>query len=149
MTVDRELIAARIAKIRAELRRLARLETMSREDFLASMTEQHAVERELQIVIEACLDIGHHVISREGLRRPADYRDVFTVLRESGVIGTELGPRLESMAGFRNRLVHGYIDVEPGRVHDIATKDLADVEAFVASVVTRFVSDLEGRVPDR
>ena len=89
------------------------------------------------------------VISREGLRRPADYRDVFTVLRESGVIGTELGPRLESMAGFRNRLVHGYIDVEPGRVHDIATKDLADVETFGASVVTRFVSDLEGRVPGR
>ena len=47
-------------------------ELLHREEFLASTTEQHAVERELQIVIEACLDIGHHVISREGLRRPGD-----------------------------------------------------------------------------
>ena len=139
MTVDRELIAARVAKIREQLRHLTRLETLSREEFLASTIEQHAVERELQIVIEACLDIGHHVIAREGLRRPNDYRDVFGVLHESGIIETELGRRLEKMASFRNRLVHGYIDVEPGRVYEIARNELADVEAFVASVVTRFV----------
>ena len=139
MTVDRELIATRVAKIREQLRHLTRLETLSREEFLASTIEQHAVERELQIVIEACLDIGHHVIAREGLRRPNDYRDVFGVLHESGIIETELGRRLEKMASFRNRLVHGYIDVEPGRVYEIARNELADVEAFVSSVVTRFV----------
>ncbi|MBI3047243.1 MAG: DUF86 domain-containing protein [Acidobacteria bacterium] len=32
---------------------------MSREQFLASPVERHAVERELGIIIEACLDIGH------------------------------------------------------------------------------------------
>jgi len=99
MTVDRELLATRIAKIRVELRHLARLETVPREQFLASSIEQHAVERELQIVIEACLDIGHHVISREG----------------------------------------GYLDLEPGRVYEMARNELGDVEAFVATIVTRYV----------
>ena len=108
MTVDRELIATRVAKIREQLRHLSRLDAVSRDAFLASTTEQHAVERELQIVIEACLDIGHHVISREGLRRPGDYRDVSTVLREAAIVEAELGRRLEEMASFRNRLVHGY-----------------------------------------
>jgi uncharacterized protein YutE (UPF0331/DUF86 family) len=143
MTVDRELIATRVAKIREHVRHLARLETMSRDAFLASTTEQHAVERELQVVIEACLDIGHHVIAREGLRRPGDYRDVFTVLREAGIIEAQLGGRLEDMASFRNRLVHGYLDVEPGRVYDAARKDVGDVERFVASVVTRYMPEAE------
>lgn len=143
MTVDRDLLATRVAKIRDELRHLTRLDALSREDFLASTTEQHAVERELQIVIEACLDIGHHVISREGLRRPGDYRDVFAVLREAGVIQAELGRRLEEMASFRNRLVHGYLDVKPERVYEMARNELADVEAFVASIVTRYVPDEE------
>jgi uncharacterized protein YutE (UPF0331/DUF86 family) len=141
MTVDRELIATRVAKIREQLRYLTRLETLSRDAFLASTTEQHAVERELQVAIEACLDIGHHVISREGLRRPADYREVFAVLQEAGIIETGLGRRLEDMASFRNRLVHGYLDVEPGRVYEMARNELTDVEAFVASVVTRYVPD--------
>ncbi|MGH3119159.1 MAG: type VII toxin-antitoxin system HepT family RNase toxin [Gaiellales bacterium] len=139
MTVDRELIATRIAKIREQLRHLSRLETVSREEFLTSPTEQHATERELQIVIEACLDMGHHVISREGLRRPGDYREVFAILREAGIIETSLGRRLEDMASFRNRLVHGYFDVQPGRVYEIARNELGDVEAFVASIVTRYV----------
>jgi hypothetical protein len=51
MTIDRDLLAARIAKIRVELRRLARVDSLSREAFLASPTEQHAAERELQIVM--------------------------------------------------------------------------------------------------
>ena len=65
------------------------------------------------------------------------------MLHESGIVETELGRRLEIMASFRNRLVHGYIDVEPGRVYDMARNELADIEAFVAAVVTRFVPDEE------
>lgn len=68
MTVDAELLATRIAKIRGELRHLDRLEGVPREQFLASSIEQHATERELAIVIEACLDIGHYGISKRLLR---------------------------------------------------------------------------------
>jgi uncharacterized protein YutE (UPF0331/DUF86 family) len=120
MTVDRHLLATRIAKIREELRHLGRLDALSRDEFLSSLVEQHAVERELEIVIEACLDIGHHVISREGFRRPNDYRDVFAILREAGIIDGTLGRRLEEMASFRNRLVHGYLDLDPNRVYEVA-----------------------------
>ena len=62
------------------------------------------------------------MIFREGLRRPGDYREVFEVLREAGIIETDLGRRLEEMASFRNRLVHGYLDIEPGRLYEIARK---------------------------
>jgi uncharacterized protein YutE (UPF0331/DUF86 family) len=141
VTVDRELVATRIAKIREQLRHLSRLETLSRERFLSSATERHATERELQVVIEACLDIGHHVLSREGLRRPGDYRDVFAILHEAGIIDSSLGRRLEDMASFRNRLVHGYLDLEPARVYEIARHELGDIEAFVAHIVARYVPD--------
>ena len=61
-----------------------------------------AVERERQIVIEGCLDIGRHEIPRGGLRRPGDYREVFTVLHESGIVETE--PRsVDNTASFWNR----------------------------------------------
>lgn len=136
VTVDRELIAARVARIRDELRHLARLRVLPLADFVASTIEQHAAERELQVIIEACLDIGHHLIAREGLRRPNDDRDIFAVLREAGVVEPGLGRRLEDMAGFRNRLVHGYLQVDPARVYAIAN-DLGDVEAFVAAIVRR------------
>lgn len=141
MTVDRQLLATRIARVREEMRRLDRLAGLPRDQFVASSVEQHAAERELQIVIEACLDIGHHVISREGLRRPNDYREVFGILREAGIIDGDLGRRLEEMASFRNRLVHGYLDLDPNRVYDLAKHELGDIEAFVAAIVTRYIPD--------
>jgi uncharacterized protein YutE (UPF0331/DUF86 family) len=139
MTVDADLLAARVAKIREQLRHLTRLNTLDRDAFLAAPIEQHAAERELAVAVEACLDIGHHVIAREGFRRPRDYRDVFRILREQRVIDSDLGERLEEMASFRNRLVHGYVDVDPGRVYDIARTELPDIEAFVAALVNRYI----------
>jgi uncharacterized protein YutE (UPF0331/DUF86 family) len=41
---------------------------MTLDAFLGSSIEQHATERELQVTIEACLDIGHHVIARHSCR---------------------------------------------------------------------------------
>ncbi len=138
MTVDHELLAARIARIREQLKHLARLENLDEEEFLGSSIEQHAAERELQVAIEACLDIGHHVIVQEGLRRPGEYREVFAILRDAGILERALSDRLEEMASFRNRLVHGYLDIEPGRVFAIARDELGDIEEFVAAIVRRF-----------
>jgi uncharacterized protein YutE (UPF0331/DUF86 family) len=142
VTIDRELLASRISKIRVELRHLDRLKGMSVQDFLASMVEQHATERELQIVIEACLDIAHHIISREGLRRPTDYRDVFTVLRETGTVEPALAQRLEQMASFRNRLVHGYLQIDPRQIYEIARNELGDVESFLAAIAGRYDAEV-------
>lgn len=141
MTIDAALVATRVAKIREQLRHLTRLESLPLDAFLASAIEQHATERELHIAIEACLELGHHVISRQGLRRPGDYRDVFVVLREAGILEFDLGRRLEEMAGFRNRLVHGYLDVDPRRVYAIVRHELGDIETFVATIVRRYLPE--------
>jgi uncharacterized protein YutE (UPF0331/DUF86 family) len=45
------------------------------------------------------------------------------------------------MASFRNRLVHGYLDIDPGRVYDIARNEMRDVEALVAAIVTRYLAE--------
>ena len=138
MTVDREVVVARIARIREELRRLQGIGEMTLDAFLASPLHQHATERELQVVVEACLDLGHHVIAREGMRRPGDYKEVFTILGEAGVVPASLVPRLRAMAGLRNVLTHMYLDVDAERVYGFATRDLGDVEAFVQAVVNRY-----------
>ena len=138
MTVDRSILVVRIARIRDELRRLGRLQGLGLDAFLGSTLEQHATERELQIVIEACLDIGHHLIAREGLRRPGDYREVFAILGENGIVPAPMVPRLQSMAGLRNVLTHMYLEVDPARVFRFATQELGDVEAFVQIVVKRY-----------
>jgi uncharacterized protein YutE (UPF0331/DUF86 family) len=138
VTVDPELLAARLAKVRQSLELVARAESVDTEALAADEVLRAAVERGLHVAIEGCLDIGHHVIAREGYRRPSNYQDVFVILGERGVISGELADRLGRAAQLRNRLVHLYWDVDPAQLHAIATTDVADLKSFLAAVVTYF-----------
>ena len=64
-------------------------------------------------------------------------RELVDLLERSGWIGPALCDALRRMAGFRNLLVHGYSEVDPGIVQDAAENRLGDPEAFVAAVRPR------------
>ncbi len=85
-----------------------------------------AVKYYLQVSIEACLDIAHHVISSRRLRPPTDYADSFTVLCEVGILPEDFAARLKEMARFRNRLVHIYGEVDDRMVLRTLRENLED-----------------------
>lgn len=95
------------------------------------------VERTLQLAMEACFDIGSHVISASGYREPRFGRDVFEILAENGWIDQRLRDRLVSMAGFRNVLVHDYATVDVNIVYGVLQARLPDLRTFGTSVLRR------------
>lgn len=94
-----------------------------------------AAERLLQTAIEACLDIGRHLIARERFRFADDSQQVFTILGEQRVVPSALVERLKDMARFRNLLVHEYAKIENETVYGILKKRLGDFDEFAAAIV--------------
>ena len=90
-----------------------------------------AAERLLQTAVEACLDIGKHIIAQERLRFPKDNQEVFTVLSEEEIIPKDLLPHLQDMARFRNLLVHEYAKIDNAIVYGILKKRLEIGRAHV------------------
>jgi uncharacterized protein YutE (UPF0331/DUF86 family) len=62
---------------------------ITHEKYIQDVRLQRFVERTLQISIECCFDIVHHIISDKGFREPNSYADAFTVLAEQGVLPQE------------------------------------------------------------
>jgi uncharacterized protein YutE (UPF0331/DUF86 family) len=89
-----------------------------------------AVERWLQLAIEACIDIASHVVAAEGWPPPATARDAFRVLASHGRLPAELAERLGAAAGLRNLLVHDYVSVDLDQLARIVRDDLADLRHF-------------------
>ena len=85
----------------------------------------------MQESIEACLDIGNHIIAEKGFRRGEDYKDIFSVIEEEGIIDAVLSSRLQEMAKFRNILVYQYGRIDTRRLFIIMSKDLNDIEDFL------------------
>lgn len=93
-----------------------------------------AVERTLHLAVEACLDIGQHIIADQGMRTPHDNRDIFVVLAEEGILTAEQLPALEQMARFRNLIVHDYAQIDNAIVYRILQTGLPDFVAFAARI---------------
>lgn len=85
---------------------------LSFEAYLKDITVKDAVERNIEVAIQACIDIGRIIIKRKKLREPEDNKGVFVVFAENGFISERSLKFLVPMAATRNVLVHGYDKVD-------------------------------------
>ena len=73
----------------ARLRDLSiRLNSLS--EYQRSADTQDIAERNLQIAIEACMDIGKIIISAQGLPEPSDNKNIFVALAKAGAIERQI-----------------------------------------------------------
>ena len=123
-----EVIRKRLNKIDEYLVVLQRLQRYGRDEFLSDPERYGSAERFLHLAIEALLDMGNHVIADEGLGVVDWYSDVPRIFLEKGMISLELSEKWVRMIGFRNTLVHGYMDVDRSIVYEVLQNGLGDIE---------------------
>ena len=93
------------------------------------------IERLVQLVIQAFLDLGLMVIAALGWRRPRAYSEVGYILWEQGVLSREDAEMLRSLAGLRNLLVHAYALVDRDRILEFAERLKVDARRVVSTVL--------------
>lgn len=115
--------------------KLVILARYSREEFIQDFTKIESAKHLLQVSIECCLDMAHHIAADEGYRTPQDSYDAFIVLNEEGILPDDFMPTLRQMVSFRNRMVHLYWDMDDTTIHDILQRNLSDFETFVTHIL--------------
>jgi uncharacterized protein YutE (UPF0331/DUF86 family) len=100
------------------------------EDLMCDHTLRGAVERYIEVALECMIDIGEMIISKEKLKRPDTYRDVFLLLGEHDILPDDFAKDLAPSAGFRNVLVHLYAKIDIERLYYYLENNLEDIERF-------------------
>lgn len=131
-----DVILERLTYLRNELAYLKqeRDRVRSFRQYVEDVRLKKAVERSLQVAIEACLDIGRRLIALEGFRYPEDNKDVFQILAEEEIVPRQLLPSLIEMARFRNLIVHDYARIDDARVYGMLKKRLEDFDAYARAI---------------
>ena len=135
--LDREIFSRRLAALRGYLEKLRAFRPTSEQEFRRSPALHHLAERYLHLAVECVLDLGNHYIAEQGLPAPETNPDTFTRLERAGAIPPELAGRLRAWAGFRNILVHQYLDIDHGIAWHAIQKELGDLEAFASWATTQ------------
>jgi uncharacterized protein YutE (UPF0331/DUF86 family) len=100
---------------------------------LHSWDEQRVVERGLQLCAQNALDIATHLAAGAG-RDVADYSSAIDELADLGILDRDFAAEFRSVAGFRNILVHGYLEVDLEILHTVLNTRLSDFSAFADTV---------------
>lgn len=122
-----EVIRRRLERLGEYLTILDRFQRYDLETFLSDPEHYGSAERFLQLAIETSLDMGSHIIAEENLGVVEQSRDIPRRFREHGRISEDLEQRWIRMIGFRNILVHEYLEVDRAIVHDVVCHRLVDL----------------------
>lgn len=139
--LDPTLIRRHLAAVQSALRQLRR-HAGRPVAALADLDEAWAVERGLQLVAQNVLDIATHLAASAGLDVP-DYATAIDRLADIGVLPRRFAREFRAVAGFRNIIVHGYLEVDSERIHTILNERLGDFDVFAARV-TAYIDQVTG-----
>ena len=129
--VDIEILRSRLQGLRALLPILKSFQALSCKDFTSDLEKQLATEHALQLAIQHLLDISSHILAARGVRELTDYRDILLKMGKEGILPNDFVEKISGMAGFRNLLVHDYVEVDPERVYDFLQNRIEDFEEFM------------------
>lgn len=133
--MDTERLRARLRKLHDVVHDLRDFPALTLAEYLADSMQQAAVERQLQVAAQICIDIGASLVAELGLTAPDELPNIFVTLGRAGIIPEELAQRMAGLTRFRNILVHNYLVIDPGIVYDRWTNGLADFDAFAEALV--------------
>ena len=128
--VRAEVMRKRLNKLDEYLAILHKLQEYSLEAFTTDPERYGSAERFLQLAIEIVGDLGNHVIADLALGVVNWHSDIPALLAEHGYIATDLRETWIRMIGFRNILVHEYLDIDRGIVYQMLQEHLDDIEAL-------------------
>jgi len=125
-----KVLRRRLQKIDEYIEYLEEAQEYSFDEFVSAVEVYSAVERNLQLSIEALTDMASHVVVDEDLGTFERARDLPGILEEHDLIREDDRETWEDMISFRNVLVHEYVDIDRRRVYDALQHQLDDIRRF-------------------
>lgn len=132
--IDKVLIEKKLRKIEEFLIEIKSAKIDSFEEFKNNIMIKRFIERNIELCIEQMIDICKHTVSGLDLKEPGSYSECFEVISSSGIVSKKNLKTYESMAKFRNLILHSYDYVDDSVVYGIFKNHLTDFTKFVDEI---------------
>lgn len=142
MTFDPIVIGVRLKLIVEYLEILTEFESLTIEEYLAQRKDQLIIERLLELMVQAALDINKHLlVNLKGIYAKTN-QDLFVELGNTRIITQDLAREIKASEGLRNVLAHEYESIDPNQVFSGIAKALRSYPIYVEQI-SQYVNSLE------
>jgi uncharacterized protein YutE (UPF0331/DUF86 family) len=134
MVFKKKVISERLTKLDEAISILRKHQSVKWEKYEGDIELQWIVERGFILTAEMIFDIGAHILASEFSIYPDEYEDIIKQLGAKGVISQNLTEGLKGFAGFRNILVHEYINIDQKIIYNALKEDVNLLTEFLKSL---------------
>jgi len=107
---DREDLTKRLDFLLDEVADFHLYQSVTWEDY-KDRRKRREVERWIENIINASIDIAKVLLSVKGLEIPQTYREILRNISLTNLFREELGLKISEWVSIRNKLAHEYIDI--------------------------------------
>lgn len=129
------IVAERVSWIRGMIRSIHELPMEGYKDFIQDPRNPAAAESYLRRGIEALLDLGRHILAKGFAIATTEYKDIGKELSAQGILTRDQAELLRRIAGYRNRMVHFYHEVDNQELYSLCTQNLNDLETLTDALL--------------
>jgi len=137
--VDKVLLHEKLKLLTEYILDLQEQKNLSLSDLERNKQLRRYIERTLHLAVEACLDIGSHIIADLGLGEPESYQDIMNILCQAGYLPANKIDTFKKMAQFRNVIVHDYARIDPKILYSIVQNNTDDLRLFACFIRDAFL----------
>lgn len=117
--IDIKMIGGKVDRIQRDLVYLTEFTDLSFDEIAKDYKTHKVVERIIEVVINAAIDINQHIVVEEGKGHlPFDFKKSFLLLSDFGVYPREFAEEISQSAGLRNILVHEYTKLDERKFYN-------------------------------
>lgn len=105
-------VERRLERLKECLLNLEPLKEEELDTFLGDPNLRAIAERNLEVAAQCCIDICNRIISIEQFEKPRDSFEAIMRMGEMGVMPLAFAQQFAPLSGFRNILVHSYLEID-------------------------------------
>ena len=152
--MDKEVIENKLENLRRCVVRIEQKTPTSVSSLMEDLDTQDIIVLNLERAIQACVDIGLHIIAGSEVKVPDSMAETFRILGKMKVLESDVADHLSKAVGFRNTAVHAYQEIDWAIVFSIITERTNDFRDFSRQIMSRLerhkakkpVTEINGRV---
>ena len=130
---DRTIVRRHLLALDRAMQVLRKYQGLSVADLESDVERLWIVEHGLQLCAQNVLDVATHLAAAAGRDVP-DYASAIDRLVELDILPQDFASRFRAVAGFRNVVVHGYLEVDLQLVQRLLSERLEDFGEFARHV---------------
>ncbi len=134
--ISKQIVLERLAWIENMVAEIRKLPLSDQAIFFMDNRNLFAAESCLRRALEALLDLGRHILAKGFAVGVSEFKDIAIKLEEQKILSHELAQKYKLIAGYRNRLVHVYHDVNANELFEICNTELHDFDEITMAIKT-------------